>query len=749
MAKKTKKTRKPGQPQPSLADLLTTALRYHQAGQLTQAETLYRQILQQQPRHAETWHFLGVATYQAGRIKDAIACYQRALTLKPNFPDAHTNLGNAWMAQGDLKEAIHQYQRAVRLNPQDPDIHNNLGNAWIQQGNIEAAIQQYQRAIALKPNYAEAHNNLGNALSRQDRWEDAIAQYRKALAIQPDYGIAANNLQRALSEQQRQTEIAAACQSVLQKLDHLGEQSSEIAGLTQDIDLMQFGEVDRLLAEQNFAAARKQVDEALELRAGAAKIIPAIAYIGAYAKSGQHQAAREQFLKLEDRILNQDPALSRVEQELLYQRIGFCTPFLRDDLALNTQFLKMLGQHYIQCKTLDSKAKHVTANRLTIEPQDGAYQPIRTRSDQSLRIGFLSNHFKRSSVGWVTVDWLSELSHITPEIYLYGTGQLKPDNLTQRFQRAAAQLYQPTDLTDHYADPASLIAQIENDNLDILVSLDSFTIPVQVDVLQAHPTPVCVTWPGFEAPFTASQNYYLCDWHTHPNGVDPYYCEQLVRLPHSHLAIAGFERTAGDRDRLRHQYGIDSGQVVFLCVAHGLKFTTELVRSQITILRQVPHAMLFYKGRGDLAVVRAAYQQVCEEQGVDVGRIKFLRQAKTEEEHRTVYALADVLLDSYPYNGGVHNLEALWFELPLVTRKGQQFAARLGYSCLQTLGIDTGIADSWETYIDWGIQLGKSDDLRQTVRSRLVEAKHPNRLAPLWNPKQYAKDLYAALEALL
>ena len=107
-----------------------------------------------------------------------------------------------------------------------------------------------------------------------------------------------------------------------------------------------------------------------------------------------------------------------------------------------------------------------------------------------------------------------------------------------------------------------------------------------------------------------------------------------------------------------------------------------------------------------------------------------------------------MLLDSYPYNGGVHNLEALWFGLPLVTRAGEQFAARLGYSLLQTLEISEGIATSWEEYVTWGERLGGDRALRQDLRDRLARSRQPESLSPLWNPRQYAEDFYALLERL-
>ena len=121
----------------------------------------------------------------------------------------------------------------------------------------------------------------------------------------------------------------------------------------------------------------------------------------------------------------------------------------------------------------------------------------------------------------------------------------------------------------------------------------------------------------------------------------------------------------------------------------------------------------------------------------------------TEEEHRSIYSLADILLDSYPYNGGTHTLEALWFNLPVVTHVGEQFLSRMGYSFLESLDIRLGVSWSWEEYINWGVKLGQNSNLRQEYIDNLVKSKDSENLAPLWNSKKFAQDLYAVIEKLL
>jgi len=158
---------------------------------------------------------------------------------------------------------------------------------------------------------------------------------------------------------------------------------------------------------------------------------------------------------------------------------------------------------------------------------------------------------------------------------------------------------------------------------------------------------------------------------------------------------------------------------------------------------------MLHKGNGDREVIRHIYQEICDEIGVTGEKVIFLPSYKTEEEHRGIYEIADVFLDSYPYNGGSHNLEVLWFNLPVVTLVGEQSFARMGYSFLQALGIDAGIAHNWEEYIAWGVKYGLEPEFRNSIKQKLIDSKNPTNLAPLWNPQKLAMDMYIILQTLL
>lgn len=182
----------------TLQQAFDLAVRRHQAGQLLQAEKLYRHVLIHHPKHAGALHYLGVIAHQVGRNDMAVDFIRQAIDLQPRDADAYSNLGNALKDNGQLDAAIAAYRQAIALRPDYAEAHSNLGNALVTKGRFDEAIAACHRALALKRQFPEAWFNLGNALRRSDKLEEAIAAYRHAVALRPDYTEAQINLGQAL-----------------------------------------------------------------------------------------------------------------------------------------------------------------------------------------------------------------------------------------------------------------------------------------------------------------------------------------------------------------------------------------------------------------------------------------------------------------------------------------------------------------------------------------------------------------------
>ncbi len=361
------------------------------------------------------------------------------------------------------------------------------------------------------------------------------------------------------------------------------------------------------------------------------------------------------------------------------------------------------------------------------------------------------------SEGWCNRDVIREIAILNPNIYLYVTARFKPDDLTQDFLASSQKLFIPPSLNRQvFLDSEEEILQeICKDQIDILVDIDSVLTPIHTKILHSKPAPVCLTWQGFEPANISCQNYFLGDWHTHPIGIEANYYEKLVRLPDSFLSVSGFTCSEIDIASARNSLGVDTNQIIFLCMAIGLKFSKNLVKAHVEILHRVPNSILLHKGSGDTDttgigsnIIRDTYYQECLNKGIAFERIHFLGRTATEEEHRTIYLIADILLDSYPFNGVTHTLEALWFELPVVTYVGEQLYSRASYSFMKNVGICDGFAYSWSEYTDWAVKLSEDTKLRKKIKETLRKAKHQESLSPLWNPNKFASDFLEILYSI-
>lgn len=180
------------------ARLFATASGYHRAGQLSDADALYRQVLVRDPAHAGSLHHLGIIALQIGRPDAAAELIGKAIRADGSNPESHYNIAFALQSLGQIDKALAHYTRALDLKPDYAEAHTNLGNLLAQQGRMDEAAPCYERVIALKPQSAEPHYNLANVLVRQGKTEQAVVHFRQALDLKPDLVEAHNNLAAAL-----------------------------------------------------------------------------------------------------------------------------------------------------------------------------------------------------------------------------------------------------------------------------------------------------------------------------------------------------------------------------------------------------------------------------------------------------------------------------------------------------------------------------------------------------------------------
>jgi protein O-GlcNAc transferase len=195
------------------------ALQYHQHGDLSRAEQLYKQILLANPHHPDALHLLGVICSQSGNYSAAIDYISKAISFKPNSAQFHNNLGNALKAQGRFDESISCFNKALHFKSDFAEAYHNLGDALDQLGKTHEAIECYQKALKIRPEFAEAHMQMGVALKALGRLKEAERSYKEAIRIRPEYGEAYNNLGVVYKEQERWEEAKSCYEKAIEMME--------------------------------------------------------------------------------------------------------------------------------------------------------------------------------------------------------------------------------------------------------------------------------------------------------------------------------------------------------------------------------------------------------------------------------------------------------------------------------------------------------------------------------------------------
>lgn len=173
---------------------MAAAIAQHQAGRLAEAERIYRDVLAQDPDHADALSMLGILEHQRGRDEAAAELLGRAVARMPGNAAFHVNLGEAYRGLGRLEEALASYDQALALQPDFAEVQRVAGDVLLALERLDEAAASFQRVLTLRPEDAEAHHGLGNVLKSQGRPAEAIACYRRALALRPEFAEAHSSL---------------------------------------------------------------------------------------------------------------------------------------------------------------------------------------------------------------------------------------------------------------------------------------------------------------------------------------------------------------------------------------------------------------------------------------------------------------------------------------------------------------------------------------------------------------------------
>jgi len=715
----------------NIPQLLETALHHHRQGDFQPAETLYRQILQQQPTHPDALHLLGIINAQNNQPQVAVELIQQAIQVDSFNAGFYNSLGNVWWGQQQLEEALKCYQQAVALNPKLAEAHNGLANVLNAQQQYAQAIASYRQAISLNPQYSEAYHNLGQILTNQGEIQAAIQCYQQLIASNPTNAQAYLAMSLIFKRQNKLIDATDWLQRAIAFNPHFAEAHYHLGDIFRKQQRWQLAgehyqqtlalQPNHLEAHHNLGVILEKQDKLTAAQACYRKAINLAPTTAAESYAGLAQIFKNQGL-INDALAHYKSALAIKPNVEVFHNWLYALN-LSPEIDLTTQLIEA------------QKFNEQYAKPLIVEQQP-LVNPHKSPK-KILKIGYVSPDFHQHSVAFFLEPILAHHDREQFEIVCY-YNQRQHDQMTRRLKSYVKHWVDCYHLSDH-----ALAEKIRQDNIDILVDLAGHTADNRLLVFARKPAPIQVTYLGY--PTTTgltSIDYRITDHYVDVAGVNDVVSETPVKLPNSYFCYSPLP----DSPPINELPTLTQANITFGSFNNYAKITSEIKALWANLLQQLPHAQLLLKAKSlsdqkTLQQLQVEFAQL----GVESQRLIILDYATSQQEHLAIYHQVDIALDTFPYNGATTTCEALWMGVPVVTLVGEKHASRMGLSILSTVGLNDLIASTPAEYLEISLKLANDlnqlQQLRQSLRERMQNS-------PLMNGAEFTRDLEMAYQTM-
>lgn len=734
---------------------LQNAMQLRRAGRLAEAARIYGEILASEPGHFEALHSLGIISYQSGQLEDAerliglaveanpaahdahynracllqkmnrhaaaLASFDQALALKPDYLEALVNKANMLAALKRHSEALATLDKVIALNRSIPEVWGNQAAALFALEQYEQALESYDRAIALRPNYAQAWKDratvlmiLGRPLPALESFEkilaldannpdalrgkgdvflflkrhrDAAETYARYLALKPNDGDAWGHHGIALAESDRYADALAAFDTAVR----LNEANA-----------------DAWNHRGNVLFQLKRYDEAATSYERALALAPDLPYVQGYLAQSRLRCCD----------------WSHIEEDRAKVAAG---------LHAGRPVIDAFGNLIVS----PSPGDQLTCARIAVAdstPPDAPrlWQGERYTHDR-IRVAYLSADFRPHPVAFLIAGVFEHHDKKRFETVGISFGPHSDSDIRKRMSGAFDQFIDVRNDSDF--DVASRLRRME---IDIAVDLTAFCEHGRMEILAFRPAPVQVNYLGFPGTSGADFiDYIIADRTIIPPDRTQFFSERVVYLPDSYQANDD-KRPIAARTPTRREAALPDQGTVFCAFNSSYKITPPVFDIWMGLLREVEGSVLWLLGDNPAAISNLA--QEARARGIAPGRLIFAPRVPPDE-HLARFALADLFLDTLPYNAHTTASDALWTGVPVVTCTGETFASRVAASLLKTVGLPELVTDSLEDYRARALELGRDGKALKGLKDRLALARSAS---PLFDTARFTRHLEAA-----
>jgi predicted O-linked N-acetylglucosamine transferase (SPINDLY family) len=674
-----------------------------------------------------TWHNRGTVFHEMRRYEDAVADFDRAASIEPRFDETLISKGNSLSHLAKFEEAIGCYDSVLARQPDSAEALLGRGNALYRLAHYEEAIVAYDRALALNPELAEAWLGRGNSLFDLKRSEEALISLDRALAIKSELAEIWLGRGNALYDLKRYEEAFSAYEKALTRKPDLESAYLGLGNVYYDL--------------KRYDEAMAAYDKALEFKPDLVE-----AWIGRgnlFSELKRH----EENIAAYDKALALKPDIEGAEGWRLFTKMVICdwSNFEAD-------------RSHLLNSIKDGKPNEIPFGLLSIsESPDLQLQYARLWASikypaaknnlwkgevykhDKIRIAYLSPDLREHPVSFLLAGVFEQHDRSRFETTAISIGPDDKSEMRRRLENAFDKFIDVRVKSD--GDIARLLRSSE---IDIVIDLGGYTRDSRSAILANRPAPIQINYLGYAGTMGAAYiDYLIADSTLVPPSYRSHYSEKIVTLPNSFMPNDESKRVVSERAFNRSEFGLPENGFVFCCFNQAFKFNPDIFKTLMAIMQSVDNSVLWLSEFSPAVI--SNLRNEARAAGIDPDRLVFASRMPSYAEHLARHKLADLFLDTLPYNAHTSASDALWSGLPVLTQIGETFAGRVAASLLNTVGLPELIAKTKDEYKRKAIELASSPAKLAAIKTEL---EHNRRTAPLFQTKLYTRHLESAYEAM-
>lgn len=637
---------------------------------------------------AEDWRMIAKAVelLESQQIQAGIQQCIELLKAYPHHPKALQLIRSTCDSLADKYQAIELFKHCIGQDINSPALEYELGSLYLSTGQYPQAINILEKALKHTPNSFEVLHDLGAAFALTGNISKAKGYFLKAAKVNDQSADLFYNLGRLCDEQFTLEQAITFYQKAV-SLD----QFFTMAWINLAIDL----------------AACKKYDESLRCFETAFKQNPHVDFL----------CGDTQFIKMRmcDWGCEQD-TIKKLQLAIDGgQRI--MAPFPLMALLDSPALIQKAAKIYSQSRY----------------PQNNYLGPIPQYSNRKIRVAYFSPDFHEHPVSYLTAEVFELHNRDQFEVYAFSFGKKTNDDMRKRLESAFDYFIDVADKT-----PYEICILAREAKIDIAIDLCGYTENARTEIFSLRAAPIQISYIGFLGTMGSQYiDYLIADEVIAPNDLRKFYSEKIIYLPSYQPNDS--KRSSGTKIVTKSELGIAGNQFVFCNLNNVYKITESIFNSWLRILNKVENSVLLLYSENPWATENLKKYAI--KKGTSSDRFIFVGHLP-RPDYLAQYAIADLFLDTYPYNAGTTASDALWMNVPVITLQGSSFPSRVASSLLTHLNLPELIHQSIESYEAQAIELATDPIKLSALKNKLAA----NRLTePLFNTSLFTKSLESAL----